>query len=347
MKNVAGVSLLLFAVLFAGCASQDVVVSKPAVSGGAIVLRTVAVEGEEGKPFAAGRQAAAVLLEAMGGTPPKAVIMTECMEGAAMKKKALAGVASVLGKSVIAGGSTYGTYTQQGVLDIDAVSLLGIGGDGIGAAVALQKDMGAAGLSLETDEARLRQALSAGGASLARKLSETGKGRLMIVIADAHSPKNAFLVEGIQEVLGGAFPITGGSVNKNDGQTFVYYRGKMYTDSAVGIMLSGDFTVALAGRKAKTNEKVVATAREASAAALYKLKGKPTAMLAFDCAGRMGKLKNFDDELKAIQQSVGGGIPLYGCYCAGEIGPPDVSERAAGVLSAGRGWHIMVTLIGR
>ena len=54
-----------------------------------------------------------------------------------------------------------------------------------------------------------------------------------MLLADAHSPKNQFLVEGLQKVVGGEFPITGGSANKNAGQTFVYFQGKAYSDSAV------------------------------------------------------------------------------------------------------------------
>jgi len=38
---------------------------------------------------------------------------------------------------------------------------------------------------------------------------------------------------------------------------------------------------------------------------------------------------------------------LFGCYCAGEVGPLDVSEKPAGVLSGGGGWHVMFTVIGR
>ena len=84
--------------------------------------------------------------------------------------------------------------------------------------------------------------------------------RLLILIPDAHSPKNRYLVEGAQQVFGRQFPITGGSANKNAGQTFVYYRGKSYQDSAVAVMLSGNFQVSMAGRLAKDKETVIRTA---------------------------------------------------------------------------------------
>ncbi|MHC4181656.1 MAG: FIST C-terminal domain-containing protein, partial [Planctomycetota bacterium] len=71
------------------------------------------------------------------------------------------------------------------------------------------------------------------------------------------------------------------------------------------------------------------------------------AALAFDCAGRKGKLRNLEDELAAVQRALGKDLPLFGCYCAGEIGPLDVSQKKPGVLSGGGGWHVMVTVIGQ
>ena len=70
------------------------------------------------------------------------------------------------------------------------------------------------------------------------------------------------------------------------------------------------------------------------------------AALAFDCAGRMGKLKNLGDELKEVQRSIGNSVPLFGCYCAGEYGPADAADLKKGVCY-GRGWHIMFTALAR
>jgi len=71
------------------------------------------------------------------------------------------------------------------------------------------------------------------------------------------------------------------------------------------------------------------------------------AVLAFNCAGRRGKLRDPEDELAAIQEVLGKKLPLFGCYCAGEIGPVDASERTSDALSGGSGWHVMFTVIGR
>ena len=145
----------------------------------------------------------------------------------------------------------------------------------------------------------------------------------------------------------GAEPMTGVSANKNAGQTFVYYRGKMFQDSAVALMLSGDFQVALAGRLAKENAAVIQSAGEGAAEAMAKMKQKPIAVLAYNCAGRRSKLDDMGDELEAIQKEIGATIPLFGCYNAGEIGPLDASENDSDALCGGSGWHVMFTVIGR
>jgi hypothetical protein len=349
-RRLAGCAavLVLCGAVLSGCTKRDLEQEpevEPPAKKGAIVMRTAAAENE--KPFEAGKAAAEALKAAMGGTAPHAVVMVDCFDEADMKKEALRGVASVFDKGIILGGATYGSFTQAGSLDLDAVSLLGIGGDGVSVTTALEKDMGATGLSLETQKEKLAKCLSDAGARLARKLPGAAEGSLMILIADAHSPKNQFLIDGVQAVVGKKLPITGGSISKNAGQTYVYYAGDIYKDSAVALVIAGDLKVSQTGRQAKTNDMVISTAKEGSAAALEGLGAKPFAMIAFDCAGRMGKLDNLGDELAAIQSSVGKEVPIFGCYCAGEFGPADAADIADKKICYGRGWHVMTTLLGR
>jgi len=298
-------------------------------------------------PSLAGEQAAKTLQEQMGHVAPKIVLLTECFEDKAQKKQLLKGVCKVFPKEIVMGFATYGSFAQQGCLDTDSVSLVAIGGSPVSVAAALKKDLGIAALTMENDEEELTNRLRTGGSELATKLVRRPDDRLMIIMADAHSPKNQFLVEGAQQVMGWTFPITGGSANKNAGQTFVYFQGQMYADSAVALLLSGDFKVSLSGRQAKENAKVISSAAQGAAEALTNMKSEPFGVLAFNCAGRKGKLDNISDELTAMQDVIGKDVPLFGAYCAGEIGPADTLVELSTPTSSGVGWHVMFTVLGR
>ena len=115
----------------------------------------------------------------------------------------------------------------------------------------------------------------------------------------------------------------------------------------MGLMLSGDFDVAMSGRLAKENAAVIRSAREGAAEALGKAKRQPLAVLAYNCAGRRSKLNDIHEELAAIQQAIGKTVPLFGCYNAGEIGPVDAAEKRSDALCGGSGWHVMFTVICR
>jgi hypothetical protein len=325
-------------------AADDAWSSAPPVAGGTIVFRVATAEDEN--PESAGKAAAESLKKGMAGAPLRAVIVSECFEDKENKQRLLKAIGSVLPEQIIVGGATYGSITQAGCTNADSVCLLGIGGDGVGVSAALVTAMGTAKLTFETDRGKIEQLLHDAGAKLAGKLRRTDEDRLLVLIADAHAPKNQALVEGVQKVVGTQFPITGGCVNKNAGQTFVYFGGALHDDAAVALMLSGSFRVGLAGRQAKENDKVISTAQQSAAEALAAVKGKkPLATLAFDCAGRRSKLKKIEEELGAMQRAIGKELPLFGCYCAGEMGPVDSPDQKPNALSGGAGWHVMFTII--
>lgn len=307
------------------------------------LFKTAAATGENAAE--AGRKAATELKAAFGNAVPKAVLVMDSFEDLDSKRAMLGGVASVLPKDILFGGASYGGFTQRGSVNDDGVVLLGIGGDGVSVSAALVEQMGAAGLTMEKDLEKLTAALNRAGERLATQLPGLNRGALLLLISDAHSPKNQLLLDGVQKVAGKKLPITGGSVNKNAGQNWVYFRGAAHTDSAIALLLSGPFKVTQTGRQAKTNEAVIETAREGSASVLKGVPARPFAVLAFNCGGRKGKLKRLEDELEAIQASVGRELPLFGTYCAGEYGPADLSESQGDVTPCGRGWHVMFTVL--
>lgn len=330
--------LALCVLLCLSTACQDTARTTPA--SGNLVMKTAAASG--GQPYAAGRKAATELKAAFGAAPLTAVLLMDSFEDKANKQELLRGVTEVLPGIAIVGGSCYGGFTQQGSIDQDGLLLLGLGGDGVTATTALVTGMGAAGLTPDKDADRLAAALGGGGERLAKQLPGANAQDLLLVVADAHSPKNQLFLDGLQKVTGPAQRIAGGSVSKNPGQNWVYHGSTLHSDAAVGLRLSGGFTLSQAGQQAKTNDAVIASARTCGATVLASLKGAPAGIIVFDCAGRKGKLERLEDELAAIQAAVGREVPLYGVYCAGEIGALD-----AGSPAVGKGWHAMFTILGR
>jgi len=313
------------------------------VAAESVVIKTVFVDDEQGNPAEAGLLAGKKLLAEMKGVDLKLVLIAESFEGKEAKEKLLEGLGSVLPKDKLFGLSTYGSFVRNSVGDGDRVSLLGIGGD-LTVQSALQTELGVAKLTMDTAEAEIKTKLLQAGQTLVGKNSVAAPNRFDILLADAHSPKNGFLVCGILEKLGKDALILGGSANKNPGQNHVYYRGVRYEDAAMLLTLTGPFQVVMAGRFANQGETVVQTAEEATTTAVKNVKGTPFGMIAFSCAGRKSKLDDLDAELNAIQKRFAE-QPIFGCFCAGEVGPHDSTVETCDTKCCGSGWYLMLAIL--
>jgi len=328
--------------LVAGCATAPQQAVTPPKPDGAVVAATSLARACNGvDAYAAGRQAAEALKAKLAGVEPHLVMLAECFIDKADKVSVAKGVASVFGKERMMGLATYGIYTRDGVADRQAVGLFAVGGDGISVRTALVPDLKSKGLTLERDEAALKHLLGAAGRSLARQLPVNEQTRLLVVLADAHSPKNQLLLDGVQSVVGPKLAVTGGSANKNAGQNWIHYQGRLYRDAAVALVIDGGVTVSQNGAQAKDNQAVLDSARSVSSELRARSPREPTAFLAFDCAGRKGKLESIEEEQKAVLEGLGSEGALFGVWCAGEFGCPADSPSQP----VGRGWHIMGTLL--
>ncbi len=330
--------------LAAGCATRQAAVVPTPKPDGAVVAATALARADAAAgvdAYGAGRRAAEELKARLGAVEPHVVVLAECFVGKADKARALKGVTSVFGKARVVGFSCYGVYTCEGVADRQAVGLLALGGDGLAVRTALVPDQRSLGLTLERDEAALKAALGAAGRALAQGVPANAGTRLLVVLADTHSPKNQLLLDGVQAVAGEALPVTGGSANKNAGQNWVYYGGRLYTDAAVALALDGAFSVVQGGAQAQDNQAVLDSARTVAAGLRQRARGAPLLVTAFDCAGRKGKLEAIEQEQKAVLEGLGPAGELFGVWCAGEIGCSADSP----AKPVGRGWHLMGTLL--
>ena len=330
MKHFISIAVLLVLCGFAAVAAEPV------------VMKTVFVDDEQEKPFEAGQLAGRKLLDEMKGNNLELILFAESFDGKEDKEKLLAGLCSVLPKEKLFGLSTYGSFMRDSVGDGDRVTLLGIGGLTVQA--ALQTELGVAKLTMDTGEAEIKTKLLKAGRILGEKNGAAAKTRLNILLADAHSPKNTFLVHGLQEALGKEAMILGGSANKNPDQNHVYYQGVRYDDAAILLTLDGPFQVAMAGRFANQGDTVVKTAEEATASAIENVKGTPLGLIAFSCAGRKSKLDELDDELNAVQKRFTNKT-IFGSFCAGEVGPPDPAVETTDAKSCGSGWCLMLAVL--
>lgn len=274
-------------------------------------------------PAAAGRTAAEQAKKALGDKAPKLVLVFECFPKPD-KARVLEGIASVFPKAIIHGCSGAAPITSQGNPRGKSCGLLALGGD-VEVAAAVSP--------------RIAGKHADAGETLAKALPKLEKPKLLILFGDCHIPANKPLVEGVQKVLGNELMIIGGAASGPS--TDCFFQGELKEGVAVGILLAGDFNVsAVSGQGHETSEQMIATAVATAKAALEGLKGKPAVGFLFECNGRLGKVKDAADELKALQEVLGKNLPLIGFYGSGEMGP----ERD--VVTA-FGWHVVACVIGK
>lgn len=275
--------------------------------------------------FAAGEAAAKKIKAQLGDAKPAIVVMAECYGEKAEKAEALKGVTSVFGKDIVVSMAVYGIYTQEGAKDKRTVGLLALSGEDVTARKALSE-------VIQGDFTNVAK-------RLAQKLPVKNDAKLMLLLADCHSPRNQFFLDGLQSIYGTTLPMAGGSANKNVGFNWIGDAGELHTDVAALIVLNGPFKVSQAGEQARDNDAVLKTAEDTAARIRQGAKGSLTGALFFDCAGRKGKLEEIEEEQEAIAKGLGKGIPFFGIWCAGEVGVANDSEG----IPVGRGWHIMGT----
>jgi hypothetical protein len=259
--------------------------------------------------------------KALGEKSAKLVLVFESYPPAD-KPKLLDAVAAVFDKKLIHGCSAAGPITEQGNPTERSVAVCALGGDlEVAAAVSptIGKDQRAA------------------GEALGKALPKMANAKLMVLFGNCHVPSNQPLTEGVQSVLGKELPIIGGSSGGPSIDTF--FQGEVKGDVAVGILLGGDFKLAICTLPGRGNDEVIRTAVAAVCDAAGKLGGKPAAGLLFECAGRRGMVKQLSNELAAIQGVLGTKLPLCGFYGTGEIGPING-------VSTGVGYHVVCCLLG-
>jgi hypothetical protein len=282
---------------------------------------------ELAKPAEAGRQAAKQAKEALKGKTADVVFVYDSVEGGIEAKKAmLAAVAEHFPADVIHGCSAYNAITPTGPAGTVGVLAL-------------------SGVSVHTAMSGLTGGHEACGKRVGEALAPAAKnsadrGQLLVLIGDCHFPINQKLVDGVLGALGKQFPVSGGAANGG----LTYSKGKVYEKSNLGVLISGEFTCGFAIKKARTTEPmdVVNQAGLAFKQAIGKDGDKLQLVMAFDCGGRRGQMK--DKRPLEVEQmnAAADGAPIFGFYGSGETGRDGNNAPAKGV-----GYHICVAAIFR
>ncbi len=271
----------------------------------------------------AGTAAAEQAKKALGDAPAGLVLVFDSYPKDA-KAKLLEGVATVFDRKLIHGCSAAGPITEHGNPKGPSVGVCAIGGDIEVAAVCSPK---------------IGKDHKAAGAAVGKALPKMAKAKVLLLFGNCHLPRNMPLTEGVQTVMGKELPIIGGSSGGPSIDT--YFEGEVRGDVAVGILLGGDFKLAICARPGrKDHDEIVRTAVDATKSAKQGLGAKPALGIYFECAGRRGKIKSLQAELDALQEVLGKDLPLIGFYGTGEIGPKE------GGVCKGVGYHAVCCLIG-
>ena len=325
---------------------ENIITAFPVKNG---IVKAVSATVENVDPYKAGKTAAHRIKARLGGTMPHIIVVFDSYGQLLQKKDVIDGVASVFERDIIVGGGVDGVYSQDGAFENDCVGILAFAGDGVQIETALVEQINVVGLSMKKNKVELEKTLGDAGAQLAMKLPNAKSADFMFLMVDASSPKNQFFLHGIQSAIGEKLPITGGSNNKPNGLNYLYYRGGFYQNSAWGMTVKGvNFVVKQTGLQAKTNNAVIGAAKKGAirlARELSKVKAKPFLLTAVDCAGRMNKLDDLNDELAAIKKAVGPYLTIFGSYCAGQYGVAEIKGTKT-TKAVGRKWHVMFSMLG-
>ena len=322
MKRAVAISLMLPCLALVG-AQADVLADTPA--GKAMMVGVGHSEATE--PAEAGREAAKQAKEALKGRSADVVFVFDCVGGGVEGKQAmLDAVAEHFPAGKIYGCSAYNAITPTG--PAAAVGVLALSGVRVNAALS----------DLEGGHEACGKRIGEALAPAAKKTAN--RGRLLVLIGDCHYPINQKLVDGVLGVLGEQFPVSGGAANGG----LTYSQGKVHKKSNLGVLISGDFTCGFAIKKAKTTEPmdVVNQAGLAFRQAIDDDQDKLQLVLAFDCGGRRGQMKDKRSLEVKQMNAAAGGKPIFGFYGSGETGRDGNDAPAKGV-----GYHICVAAVFR
>lgn len=199
-------------------------------------MTTIASSGVSTKldSLAAGKEAAQIAYHKLGRREPDVVFtfISTIFE----QTEAINGICSVMKDAPLIGCSSAGSIVSDGPLR-GAVSVCAIYSDSISFSFGIGKQLGK-----NSRLAGHRAATEALSAAIKDKTTKA-----FVIFSDSLSGNSADVLRGAQEVLGTGFPIIGATAADElcFQKTYQYLNNNIYSDSVVGVLLSGDINIGM------------------------------------------------------------------------------------------------------
>ena len=184
--------------------------------------------------FAAGVSACQDAISQLeGGAKPNAIIVFASSKYD--QKKMIDGVRSVSGDALLVGSSTAGEISTEGPIERHSVVVMALASSDVqfygSVSLAVSENAHLAGKKVAEDVKK-----QAGDAL-----------KTFIMLPDVLKGNGAEIVRGVLDTLGEHFPVVGGASGDDFQfkQTYQYLNGEIYSDSVVGLGLTGDFKIGI------------------------------------------------------------------------------------------------------
>ncbi len=166
--------------------------------------------------------------------PKLVIVFTSVKYNAELVQK---GIRSIAGSEAkIIGCSTAGEITEEGTAKQQSIAVMLIASDNVQFTTAVSEDL--------TKDSELA------GGELSGQLkagTEPDLEKLILMFIDGLRGNGSATLRGINNKLNNAIPVVGGTAGDDDEfkQTYQYHQGSVYTDSVVGVLMSGNLKIGI------------------------------------------------------------------------------------------------------
>lgn len=221
----------------------------------------------------AGVTACSEAYKRLEGQQPKALIVFASSKFD--QEEMLKGIRSVSKDVLLVGSSTAGEITTEGPLNKSSVVVMALASDSINFFAAVGEPI-SANPHLAGKSAAEQVKKMAGDAL-----------KTFIMLPDVLNGNGAETVRGVLEALGNHFPVVGGA-SGDDFQfkkTFQYFNDKVYTNSVVGLGLTGDFKIGIGVKHGWIPVGAPMKVTKSEGGVLHEVDGKPAIKIYEDYFG--------------------------------------------------------------